>query len=73
MPISLFQIRAIKDKLSSLAEEDEEFAGILVGDEIKEKTKHYEAKKEYIDNALVEISLLEKIAMSPDQATIVPE
>ena len=44
-----------------------------MGGEIKERTQHYEAKKEYIDNALVEISLLEKIAMPPDQATVVPE
>merc|ERR1719232_644640 len=58
---AFMKLRALKEQISRLAEEDPEFAALLVGDEpaaTANKSGDHQAKKEYIDEALVEISRL---------------
>ena len=40
---------------------------------MSEKSEYHDEKKQYIDNALNEISDLEKIAKSPDEPSQVPK
>ena len=67
------QLRSLKSQLSRLAEDDKEFAAILEGVAVSEKSEYHDEKKQYIDNTLMEISDLEKIAKSPVEPSQVPK
>jgi len=69
---AFMKIQAIQKQLSKLAEEDPEFAAILLGEPVKAKSEDYDAKKEFITENAKEIVDLEKISVDPSARSKVP-
>merc|ERR1719295_1837106 len=63
---AFMKIQSMKRQLSDLADEDPEFAGLLLGEPLADKSNDHEEKKMFIEVAMAEISDLEKIAIDPD-------
>merc|ERR1712029_97487 len=69
---AFMKIQAIQKQLSKLAEEDPEFAAILLGEPVKDKSEDYDAKREFITQNAKEIVDLEKISVDPSARSKVP-